>query len=450
MNIPATAVPEASHPHRIVIVGGGAGGLPLAARLGDTLGRRGRAEITLVDRNGTHLWKPLLHEVAAGRMDADVHGVDYLALAYWHRFRFRQGTVAGLDRARHELTLDEVHDDDGELMLPRRVLKYETLIFCVGSVSNDFNVPGVEKHAIALDTMADAERFHRRLLAACVRADGAAAGGTPTGVNIVIIGAGATGVELAAEIRHTTDAHASYGLEHLDPAKDIRLTILEAAPRILPLLSAHVAEAATGLLGELDVAVRVGERVTAVDDRGVRTGSGAFYPADLVVWSAGIKAPEWLAGLDGLETGRGNTLVVTTRLQTTRDPDIFAFGDCAACPWPEAGRPGALVPPRAQAARQQAMLLVRSMRARLAGRPLPEFHFRDFGSLVSLGELSAVGSLMGRLIGGSLLIQGLIARWMYASLYKLHQVAILGYVGVVLDTIGRFLRRRTEPRVKLH
>jgi NADH dehydrogenase len=436
--------------HRIVIVGGGAGGLPLAARLGDKLGRRGRAEITLVDRNDTHLWKPLLHEVAAGRMDADVHGVDYLALAYWHRFRFRQGTVAGLDRAHRELTLAEVHDDDGALMLPRRVLKYETLIFCVGSISNDFGVPGVEKHAISLDTLVDAERFHRRLLAASVRADGAAADGKPTGVNIVIIGAGATGVELAAEIRHTTGAHASYGLEHLDPAKDIRLTILEAAPRILPLLSEHVAEAATELLGKLDVAVRPSERVTAVDENGVRTASGAIHAADLVVWSAGIKAPEWLAGLDGLETGRGNTLVVTTRLQTTRDPDIFAFGDCAACPWPEAGRPGAVVPPRAQAARQQALLLVKSMRARLAGRPLPEFHFRDFGSLVSLGELSAVGSLMGRLIGGSLLIQGLIARWMYASLYKQHQATILGYVGVALDTIGRFLRRRTEPRVKLH
>ena len=90
------------------------------------------------------------------------------------------------------------------------------------------------------------------------------------------------------------------------------------------------------------------------------------------------------------------------------------------------------------------------MEARLAGATLPTFHFRDLGSLVSLGELSAVGNLMGRLLGGSLLIQGLIARWMYASLYKLHQVAILGYVGVALDTVGRFLSRRTAPRVKLH
>jgi len=438
-----------SAPHRIVIVGGGAGGLPLAARLGNKLARRGLAEVTLVDRYATHLWKPLLHEVAAGRMDAGVHGVDYPALAYWHRFVFRQGAVAGLDRVRHLLELDAVVDDDGAPMLPARRLPYDTLVFCVGSMSNDFGVRGVAEHAIALDTLYDAERFHRRLLAACVRADAAADAGHPVGVGIVIIGAGATGVELAAEIRHTTGAHASYGLTHLEPAKDIRLTIVEAAPRILPQLSERIAKAAAGLLENLQVEVHVSERVTEVDASAVRTASGATYPADLIVWSAGIKAPEWLRDLGGLETNRANQLVVATTLQTTRDPDIFAFGDCAACPWPEQG-PKALVPPRAQAAHQQATLLFKTMKARLAGRPLPEFRFRDFGSLVSLGEMSAVGSLMGRLVGGSLLIQGLVARWMYASLYKLHQVAILGYVGVALDTIGRFLRRRTEPRVKLH
>jgi len=436
-------------PHRVVIVGGGAGGLPLAARLGDNLGRRGLAKVTLVDRDATHLWKPLLHEVAAGRMDADIHGVDYPVLAYWHHFVFRQGTVAGLDRARHALTLDAVYDDDGALMLPQRTVPYDTLVLCVGSVSNDFGVPGVAEHAISLDTPKDAERFHRRLLAACVRADAEADAGHPAGVSIVIIGAGATGVELAAEIRHTTGAHASYGLTHLDPAKDIRLTIVEAATRILPQLSERIAEAATGLLQDLSVEVHVAERVSRVDDAGVHTASGATYAADLIAWSAGIKAPEWLASLDGLETNRGNQLVVSTSLQTTRDPDIFAFGDCAACPWPEEGTT-ALVPPRAQAAHQQATLLVKTIRARLAGRPLPVFHFRDFGSLVSLGEMSAVGNLMGRLVGGSLLIQGLIARWMYASLYKLHQIAILGYLRVALDTIAQFLRRQREPRVKLH
>ncbi|MGH8713671.1 MAG: NAD(P)/FAD-dependent oxidoreductase, partial [Casimicrobiaceae bacterium] len=395
-------------------------------------------------------WKPLLHEVAAGRMDADAHGVDYLAVAYWHGFRFRQGAVGGLDRARRELTVQAVDDDDGRQILPERILRYDTLILCIGSTTGDFGVPGVAANAISLDTPRDAERFHRRLLAAAVRADGEAAEGRQGHVDIVIIGAGATGVELAAEIRQTTRVHAAYGLDKLDPARDIHLTLLEAAPRILPQLGERIAKAATALLGRLDIAVRTGERVVAVAEGAVHTASGGVLRADLIVWAAGIKAPPLLASLDGLEVNRANQLVVTATLQTTRDPDIFAFGDCAAAPWIGRDKAAALVPPRAQAARQQAAFLGHSMRARLAGRPLPEFRFRDFGSLVSLGELSAVGSLMGRLIGGNMLIQGLIARWMYASLYKMHQASIYGWVRVALDTVGRFLRRRTEPRVKLH
>lgn len=437
-------------PHRVIVVGGGAGGLPLATRLGEKFGRGGRADITLVDQNATHLWKPLLHEVAAGRMDADSHDLDYLAIAHWHHFRFRQGAVTGLDRARREITLSEVRDDDGAAMLPVRVLPYDTLIICVGSISNDFGVPGVAEHAAVLDTLRDAERFHRRLLSACVRADANAAADKSTGVSIVIIGAGATGVELAAEIRHTTAAHAAYGLEHLNARRDIKLTLVEAAPRILPPLSLHVAVAATELLRRLDVSVRTHERVTAVTGEGVITAAGEFFPADLVVWAAGIKSPNWLAALDGLEVNRGNQLLVESTLQTTRDPDIFSFGDCAAAPWHGAPQVGVMVPPRAQAAHQQATLLCKTIRARLDGKPLPEFHFKDFGSLVSLGELSAVGNLMGRLIGGNLLIQGMIARWMYVSLYKMHQVSIHGLLRVVFDTLGRSMRGGVEPRVKLH
>ncbi|NDP42571.1 MAG: FAD-dependent oxidoreductase, partial [Aromatoleum sp.] len=280
--------------------------------------------------------------------------------------------------------------------------------------------------------------------------DARAAAGRSPAVDIVIIGAGATGVELAAEIRQTTRAHAGYGLDHLNPAKDIHLTLVEAAPQILPLLSAQIADAAMELLARLDIDVRTGERVTGVDKAEVQTASGLRLSADLVVWAAGIQAPPWLRDLDGLEVNRVNQLVVHPTLQTTRDSDIFALGDCAACPWPEASRPDALIPPRAQAAHQEASLLVKTVSARLAGRPLPVFRFRDFGSLVSLGQLSAVGSLMGRLIGGSMLIQGLIARWMYVSLYKLHQVSLHGYFRVAVDTLGRFLRRRLEPRVKLH
>ncbi len=450
MASPTLSSPASAIAHRIVIVGGGAGGLPLATKLGDTLGRRGRATVTLVDRSPTHLWKPLLHEIAAGRMDADLHDVDYFLMAHWHHFRFRVGAVIGLDRARRLLELDAVHDDDGVEILPPDVVPYDTLVFAVGSVSNDFGIPGVAEHAIALDTAEDAERFHRRLVAASLRAEGRAARGESPAVRIVIIGAGATGVELAAEIRHSTRAFASYGLDHMRPERDIVLTLLEAASRILPPLPEKIATAATDLLGKLGVAVRTGERVTAIDADGVHTAAGALVPADLVVWAAGIQAPPVLATLDGLEVNRLHQLVVDTTLVTTRDPAIFALGDCAACPWPEAPHPGALLPPRAQVAHQQATLLVKSLTARLAGKPLPAFHFTDFGSLVSLGELSAVGNLMGRLVGGNLFIQGLIARWIYASLYKMHQVSIYGALRVAIDTLSRVVRHRLEPRVKLH
>ena len=250
----ATSPPE----HHLVIVGGGAGGLPLATALGDKLGdkNRGHADITLVDRFEMHLWKPLLHEVAAGRMDAAAHDVDYLALGYWRHFRFRQGAIVALDRAGRKLTLGAVDDDEGKLMLPERVLAYDTLILCIGSTTNDFGVPGVAANAISLDTAIDADRFHRRLLAACVRADDEAAQGKLARVDIVIIGAGATGVELAAEIRQTTRAHVGYGLDKPDPEKDIHLTLLEAAPRILPQLGEKIARAATELLSGVDVSVR--------------------------------------------------------------------------------------------------------------------------------------------------------------------------------------------------
>jgi NADH dehydrogenase len=175
-------------PHRVVIVGGGAGGLPLAARLGDRYRRSGRVAVTLVDQWSTHVWKPLLHEVAAGRMDAAAHDLDYLALAHWHRFRFQQGALGRLDRARRQVTIERVIDEDGEEILPVRVLPYDTLVLCLGSVSNDFGVAGVADNAIWLDTARDAERFHRKLIAACVGGGAPrAAGDDPPNVFLVFI-----------------------------------------------------------------------------------------------------------------------------------------------------------------------------------------------------------------------------------------------------------------------
>ncbi len=198
----------------------------------------------------------------------------------------------------------------------------------------------------------------------------------------------------------------------------------------------------------LGVHVRTSARVAEVLGNGVRLTDGGIIPAELVVWAAGVKAPDLLKDLGGLETNRSNQLVVLPTLQATRDENIYALCDCAACPWVD--KEGILVPPRAQAAHQQASHMVKQIDNRLAGKPLVPWRYRDFGSLVSLGEHSTVGNLMGGLVGRNMWIEGWFARMMYLSLYKMHELALHGFWKVTLDTAARVITRRTESHVKLH
>ncbi len=450
MAAPTTARAGAS-PHRIVIVGGGAGGLELATHLGNTLGRRGQAEVTLVEKTRTHVWKPKLHEIAAGSMDMGHHEVGYLAQGHWHHFKFRIGEMVGLDRERREVLVAPTFDEEGELVTPQRAVPYDTLVIAVGSQSNDFGTPGVGEHALRLESAADASRFHQRLVNACIRAHAQTGPLRPEQLHLAIIGAGATGVELAAELHRTTREVVAYGLDRVDADKDIQVTVVEAAPRVLPALPERLSTATEALLTKLGVKVLTNARVASVAHDAVHLADGRVLPAELIVWAAGVKAPEFLKDLSGLETNRINQLVVKATLQSTRDENIFALGDCAACAWPQAnGGQGGLVPPRAQAAHQQASHMAAQIKRRLAGKPLLDYHYRDFGSLVSLGQYSTVGSMMGGLIGGSLMVEGVFAKLMYLSLYKMHELALHGWAKVALDTLARLIVRRTEPHVKLH
>ncbi len=433
--------------HQIVIVGGGAGGLELATALGDSLGKRGRAAVTLIDKTRAHVWKPQLHEIAAGSMDIGRHEIDYLAQSHWHHFRYRVGEMTGLDRAARQVLIAGFVDAEGQAVTPAQRVAYDSLVIAVGSESNDFGTPGVREHALKLESAEDARRFNQRLINACIRAHTQAEPLRPEQLHLAIIGAGATGVELAAELHRTTRELVAFGLDRIEPDKDIRLNLIEAADRVLPALPPALSQATEGLLAKLGVAVHTRSKVAEVLRDGVRLEDGRILPAELVVWAAGIQAPAFLADLDGLESNRLRQLVVRNTLQTTRDDAVFALGDCAACPWPEKG---GNVPPRAQAAHQQASHLARQLRRRLDGQLLREWRYRDFGSLVSLGEYSTVGSLMGGLIGGSLTIQGGFARLMYLSLYKMHELALHGAGKVTLETLARMITRRTEPHVKLH
>jgi NADH dehydrogenase len=433
--------------HRIVVAGGGAAGLELVTRLGDTLGKRGKARVTLVERSRTHLWKPLLHSVAAGSLRRSQHELNYLAQAQWRHFEYAFGEVVGLDRAGKLLKLAATHDEEGRQITPPRSIPYDTLVMAIGSVTNDFGTPGVARYAVPLDTPEQASRFNRRIVNACLRANAQAEPVRPGQLHVAVIGAGATGTELAAELHRTVRAVVAYGMDRIDPARDIHIVLIEAADRILPALPERISNATLDLLTSLGVEVRVRARVAEVRADGVALSTGEVIPSELVVWSAGVKAADFLQGLDGLETNRINQLVVNPTLQVTRDPDIFAIGDCASCTPPGESKP---IAPRAQAAHQMASHMVRQINRRLAGQPLEPFRYQDFGSLVSLGRYSTVGSLMGFVVGRSMFIEGLFARLVYSSLYKMHEASLLGGGAVIWRTLVGALSRGPAPSVKLH
>ncbi|MBM7457127.1 NADH dehydrogenase [Oceanisphaera litoralis] len=428
---------------KIIVVGGGAGGLELATKLGRKLGRKGKAEVTLVDRNRTHLWKPLLHEVATGAMDPGIDGLSYRSHAHNHGFVFQMGSLSSIDRDAKTITLAPMRDDNGNPMLGERTLQYDVLVLAIGSVSNDFGTQGVRDHCIFLDSPQQAERFHDELMNRFLQYGESEA--VDDKVSIAIVGAGATGVELSAELYNAVEHLGAYGFKKLSH-DCLRLTLVEAGPRILPALPERISGMAHKELRELGVDVRTNTMVVEATADGLKTRDDELIPATLMVWAAGIKAPNFLKEIAGLETNRINQLTVKPTLQTSRDDSIFAIGDCAHC-LQENGKP---VPPRAQSAHQMASLVYGNILARLNNTPLKTYVYKDHGSLVSLSRYSTVGSLMGNLMRGSMMVEGRIARTVYVSLYRMHQVALHGYTRtglmMLVGRINRFLR----PRLKLH
>jgi NADH dehydrogenase len=430
---------------KIVIVGGGAGGLELACKLGRKLGPE---SVMLVDCRLFHIWKPSLHEVAAGTLDVHQEGLSYQMLAHDNGFTFAYGPMLALDTQQRLLTVGAIHteDESHELILPERGIRFDTLVMAVGSTSNYFGVPGAAEHTISLNATEDAERFRLTLLKLLTLAELRKGAQPEAGVDVVIIGGGATGVELAAELREASGVYAAYGFRQLQAERDVRITLLEGAPRILAPLPEKVSSAALDLLHQRAVTVVTDTRVTAISATQVTAGEST-YPAQIVVWAAGIKAPDFLREL-GLPTTKSGQLDVDANLAVKGFDYIFALGDCAAC----AGPDGKLVPPRAQAAHQQADYLLETFMRRQKGKPpqAKPYVYRDYGSLVSFGQTTSVGSLMGSLKGLSWFVDGFVARLMYVSLHLMHHQAVLGTVRTGVLALARFLIKRSTPLVKLH
>ncbi|EDK26379.1 NADH dehydrogenase, FAD-containing subunit [Vibrionales bacterium SWAT-3] len=427
---------------KIIVVGGGAGGLELATKLGRTLGRKKRAQITLVDRKASHLWKPLLHEVATGSLDEGVDALSYRAHAKNHYFDFQMGSLNDIDRERKVIALSELKDEHGELLMPSRELEYDILVMALGSTSNDFNTPGVRDNCIFLDSPEQAHRFRTEMNNQFLKLHAKNGQGT---VDIAIVGAGATGVELSAELHNAVKELRTYGFGDLDSSK-LNVNLVEAGERILPALPPRISSAAHSELTKLGVNVRTNTMVTQADADGLTTKDGDKIPAQIMVWAAGIKAPDFMKDIGGIETNRINQLVVKNTLQTTLDDNIFAIGDLAQCTQAD----GSFVPPRAQAAHQMASCAFSNIIAKLNGRDLKDYIYKDKGSLVSLSRFSTVGSLMGNLTKGSMMVEGRIARVVYISLYRMHQMALHGIIKTSLMMLVGRINRVLRPNLKLH
>ena len=429
---------------KILVIGGGAGGLELATQLGRKLGKKGKASITLVDRNKTHLWKPLLHEVATGSLDTGIDALSYAAHAKNQGFDFQLGSFSGLDRDTKTVTIAPLYNDSNELLIAERSLQYDYLVLAIGSMCNDFNTKGVKENCIFLDSPDQAHRFHKELLNAFLLHG--ANKNKDAKVNIAIVGAGATGVELSAELYNTALQLSAYGFTNVNQ-ESLNVTLVEAGKSILSALPTRISAAAYSELTKIGVDVRTETMVTEANSKGLVTKDGELIPASLMVWAAGIKAPDFMKDIAGLETNRINQVVVKDSLQTSRDDSIFVIGDLASCTQAD----GSLVPPRAQAAHQMATVAFKNIMTLIqGGSTLKPFVYHDHGSLVSLSNFSTVGSLMGNLTKGSMMVEGRIARVMYISLYRMHQIALHGYVKTGLMMLVGSLNRVLRPTLKLH
>ncbi|SDK11772.1 NADH dehydrogenase [Ferrimonas sediminum] len=429
---------------KIVIVGGGAGGMEIVTKLGRKLGRKGKAEITLIDRCDHHIWKPLLHELATGSLDEGLNALDYRMHASQNGYRFEQGMLAGLNQVDRQVVLAPMLDEFGAEILPERKIGYDYLVIGVGAVTNDFGIPGVQEHCDFLDLTEQAMALRKKIRHRFLRY-AKEHNVEQEHFEISIVGAGATGVEMAAEMHHAADTLRGYGYDIREDL--LQVNLIEATDRVLPRIDKpRICNAVAKELAKLGVRVKTDTRISEVTPMGMHTADGQFIPSDMVLWSAGVKGHPFLATL-GLEVNQADQIMVHPSCQSLSNDRIFAFGDCAACPQED----GSWVPPRGQTARQMALLVGDNIEKLMADpqATLDGYVYKDLGSFVNMSKFHTVGNLMS-FVGGGMTVEGKMARLVYTSLYRRHLIALHGVSKGLLLMLLNGLQRIMRPELKLH
>lgn len=427
---------------RIIVVGGGAGGLELVVKLARKLKNAEDVSVMLIDKNDSHIWKPLLHEVATGSLDSHHDETSYRMLARKHQFDFLLGKVVRVDTGAQQVIVAAEYDEDGTELVAERTMAYDQLVLSPGSRSNDFGTRGVADHCITLDSRSQAERFHKMYLKQLHRVSGSA--DPEAELSVVIVGGGATGVELAADLHNVAGRLQDYGFRKFSKER-LKVSVIEAGAMLLPQLPQRIGLSVRRELQAIGVSVQTETRVASVDPDGLITSDGNRIAADISVWAAGIKAPAFLAE-SGLNCDNIGRVMVNADLTVEGHDNVYGLGDCCHCPT----REGGIVPPRAQSAHQMAAVLAYNILAVRRGKPRKEFVYKDFGSLISLSRFSTIGNLMGNLVRGTVFVEGWLARMFYISLYRMHQNAVHGPMSTLLIMLGDRIHRATRAELKLH
>ncbi|MBA2648732.1 MAG: NAD(P)/FAD-dependent oxidoreductase [Legionella sp.] len=420
---------------KIVVVGGGAGGLELVMRLCH-LSKKIPLEITLIDRQLKHLWKPLLHEIAAGTFSSYHDEVNYISYAYQKGFTFLQGGLKEINQQKKWINLEPFSEQK---------IFYDILVIAIGSQVNDFNIPGVKDYCLFLDNISTAEAFHQKLINHIINVQR----GREDKIKISIVGGGATGVELAAELSYALSHALKYLNKKETPSHPLfEITLIESGTRLLNMMPERISNNVAKYLLKNNINILTDTKIVKATPQGLETTDKRLIDSSLTVWAAGVKVNNSFI-THSLELNAINQFIVRDTLQVSRDTHIFAFGDCASCPQIDKKGNLGFVPPRAQAAHQQANFLAKSIRNLILKKPLPVYHYKDYGSLISLSHSHTVGVLMGRIVK-NFFIEGSLARLTYWLLYKKHLLIVKGARFIILSCFIDFLLRKKRPEVKLH
>jgi NADH dehydrogenase len=403
---------------RVIVIGGGFAGLSAVRAL-----RSAAADILLIDRYNHHTFQPLLYQVATAGLAAPS-----IAAPLRHILRDQRNVTVLLGVA------ERIDVEARSVEVGGTLHHYDFLIVATGSTHAYFGHDDWARHAPGLKTLQDALRIRARILTAFERAE---ATDEPAEkmewLTFLIVGAGATGVELAGTLAEIARHTLKREFRHIDPAA-ARVLLVEAGPRVLPTFPPTLSAKARAQLERLGVLVRTGHAVTGLDERGVRIGEERVA-ARTVLWAAGVAASPLGASL-GVGLDRAGRVPVTIQLTVAGHPEVFVIGDLAAMP---AGI--GPVPAIAPAAKQMGHHAAKAILAKLAGRRIGAFHYRHFGSLATIGRMAAVVDF------GRVRLSGLLAWWVWLIAHIYFLIGFRNRLVVLIDWAEAYWSYRRGARI---